>query len=137
MPIKTIETDDSLGYLVKGEGIVTGEEVSETILEFSSKPEQQQTYRYSIVDYTEITQMSVSLEYICKTALKMNEVFNINPQLIVAARNKISYSLSKLWCLAIGVKGMDVKVFRSRNILDAWLNKKIKEKHGDIYLKLN
>jgi len=140
MPVNITELDGGLGNLIKGEGCVTGEEFFNALSEHASKPEQQlKKYIYSISDYTEITESDVSLKYLYKAALIMDDFANINRNILIgiAASDPIAYNLAKLYSFVANITGWKFGVFRKRDDLDFWLIENLGEKYNKFNLKFD
>lgn len=140
MPVIITELDDGLGNLIKGEGRVTGEELFNALSEHASKPEEQlKKYLYSISDYTEITDSDVSIQYLYKAALIMDDFANVNKNILigVAASDLIAYNLAKLYSHVAKLTGWKFGVFRKRDKLDQWLNEKLDDKVEKLSLKFD
>ena len=140
MPVIITELDDGLGNLIKGEGLVAGEEFYKALSEHVAKPEAQlKQYIYSISDYTEITDNDVSIPYLYKAALIMDDIASVNKNILIgiAASDPVAYNLAKLFSSAARVTGWKFGVFRKRADLDCWLIENLGEKHGKLNLKFD
>lgn len=140
MPTTISELDNGLGNIIKGEGHLAAEEYHTAILEHLSKPEEQLAkYLYSIVDFTNVTKFDINMGYIKKIAEESIRVSKINPHVIVAiaTHDQILYSIMSMWSSLVRLTGWNIKIFRNRLSLDAWMHEKIKEKFNISDLNLD
>lgn len=140
MPITITQLDNGYGNLIKGEGIVTGQEFYTAMKELAEKPDEQlKKYRYSISDYTEITDSNVELPFLYKGALVMDDFSGKNKNILigVAASDPIAYSLAKLYSHIAKLTGWEFGVFRKRDYLDEWLIEKLGDQCQELGLKFD
>ena len=140
MPVQIIELDGGLGNLIKGEGLVTGDEFYNALAEHAAKPEAQlKKYIYSISDYTEITDNDVSIPQLYKAALIMDDFANVNRNILIgiAASDPVAYNLAKLYSYVARLTGWKFGVFRKRSDLDQWLLENLAEKTQQLNLKFD
>lgn len=140
MPVIITELDGGLGNLIKGEGLVTGEELYNALSEHAAKPEAQlKKYIYSISDFTEITGSSVGLPYLYKAALIMDDFASVNKNILIGivASDSVAYNLAKLYSYVARLTGWKFGVFRKRDDLDYWLHENLGDKTQKLDLKFD
>ena len=140
MPTTVTELDNGLGNIIKGEGHLAAEEYHTAILEHLSKPEEQlEKYLYSIVDFTNVTKFDINMGYIKKIAAESIRVSKINPHVIVAiaTRDQILYSVMSMWTSLVRLTGWNIKIFKNRLSLDAWIHETVKDNFNIINLELD
>lgn len=115
MPITVKVTDKGLGFLMKGEGLVTGKEILDGIDERFSSEEKIRRYVYGISDYTEVEDIEMSGADVKLVAEKDMQVAKINPNLVIAiaAPKDIMYGLSRMFEAHAYKTGWVIGVYRS------------------------
>ena len=132
MSMKIDDLDNGLGNVITGAGRITGEEFCEVLDRHFSQPvEKFKKYIYSIVDFTEATYVTVSLEDVRLIAEKSLEVAKENPDITVAiaTNEEISSLLAEMWELLVDESSWTVNVFKNMDELDQWLKPFLLKKH--------
>ena len=132
MPIKIDDLDNGLGNVITGTGQITGEEFVDILTKHLAQSiEKLEKYIYSIVDFTEATYVTVTLEDVRMIAEKSLENAKINPDLTVtiATNEEISSLLAEMWQLLVDESSWDVNVFTNREELDQWLSQDLSKKY--------
>jgi hypothetical protein len=131
MPIDINDSDNGLGVVVIGSGILTDNEYLATYIEHLSQGEDKyQKYKYGLHDWTAVTSVEISNDAIAQIAYRCMDAAKINPDLVTAhvADKDITFGLSRMWELMSAETQWDIMVFRDREKAEAWIRQKIKEK---------
>lgn len=133
MAIEIKDLDGGFGNLISVHGVLTGEEYLDAIKKhLSQDAEKFKKYRYSLCDYTNVTQMEISSNDINIVAELSKKASEVNPKVFVAliADKDVAFGLSRMWEILFGEKNWEVMVFRTREDAEAWIRLKVKEKFG-------
>ncbi len=137
MPIEMKDADNGLGVIFTGRGVITENEYAESYTKHLTQDREKfKNYRYGLNDWTAVTKVEVSTQAIDEIARLCNEALKINPHPVVAhvADKNITFGLSRMWEMLLGVTKWETMVFRSRDEAEAWIKKKVIEKYGIDYL---
>lgn len=132
MPIKIDDLDNGLGNLITGTGRITGEEYVNVLTQHFAQPiEKLKKYLYSIVDFSEASYVTVTLEDVRIIAAKSLENAKINPNVTVAivTNEDISTILAEMWQLLVDETSWDTSIFKNREELDRWLSQSLSNKY--------
>jgi len=130
--MKIDDLDNGLGNIITGAGRITGEEFCTTLDKHFSQPiEKFNKYIYSIVDVTEATYVTVSLEDIRLIAEKSLEIAKQNPDITVAiaTNGEVSSILAEIWELLVDESSWNVSVFDNMSELEQWLKPLLLKKY--------
>lgn len=133
MPIQMKDSDNGLGVIVTGSSIVTENEYLDSYKKHLSQDRDKfLKYRYSLNDWTAVTEVKVSTNAIVQIAEVCKHSANINPDSIVAhvATKDITFGLSRMWEFLSDETKWEIMVFRNRKDAEAWITQKIKETYG-------
>ncbi len=140
MPILIDDLDNGLGNVITGTGRITGEEYCHVLTQHLAQPvEKIKRYIYSIIDFTEATYVTVTLEDVRSIAEKSLEIAKINPAVTVAitTNEEISLLLAEMWQLLVDESSWDVNVFTNREDLDRWLSEILSKKYKKYQLSFS
>ncbi len=140
MPIRIDDLDDGLGKIVTGTGKITGEEFVGALTEHFSQPvEKLKKYIYSIVDFTEARNVTITLDDLHIIVAKTLENAKINPDMtvVIATNEVVSSLLAEMWQLLIDESGWDVNIFTNREELQQWLSEALSTKYTDCHLRFS
>ena len=140
MPIEINDLDNGLGNLIEGRGFVTRQEYIDALSRHLKQDhEKLNRYRYSISDYTAVTDFDVRTEDITYVMGLSEEVAGVNPDVIVAiiADKDLLFGLSRMFQLRLDATNWELMVFRKREEANAWIRKRVKEKYKIDGLKLS
>lgn len=139
MPIEIRDMDGGIGNLIVGAGEVTEEEYIDALKKhLTQNRDKFKKYRYSIIDFTKVTEASVSSKAIslianlCKGAAKVNP----DPVVAVVANQELIYGLSRMWEMLCEETKWKIMVFRSRDDGVAWLKERVRDQYGDTDLTM-
>ena len=134
MPIIIKSTDGGLGFIMKGEGVVTGQEILDGLAKRFSSEEKIRRYLYGISDYTEVKQFQISSAEVKLVAEKDKQVAIINPNLVmaIAAPQDIMFGLSRMFRAYARETGWVVGVFRSLEEAQSSIIDNLREKYSQI-----
>lgn len=133
MPIYINETDNGLGNIIFGYGVVSSQEYYMSTSIHLTKPKKiLQKYIYSICDYSKVTHVNLDLKFVYKIAKQSIGISKINPHVIVAivVSNDITFGIAKIWSELVEDTGWDINILKDRIKAENWTELKIKEKHG-------
>lgn len=132
MPIEINDLDNGLGNLIEGRGFVTRQEYIDALSRHLKQDQEKlKRYRYSISDYTAVTDFDVRTEDITYVMGLSEEVAGVNPDVIVAivADRDLLFGLSRMCQLRLDATNWELMVFRKREEANAWIRKRVKEKY--------
>ena len=133
MSIETTDLDGGIGVLFVGRGIVTNQEYID-IYERHLKQDKEKfsKYRYSLSDFTEVTDVDVNNESIQFIAGLCISASRINPYPIVAlvADMSLVYGLSRMFEALSNETGWEIMVLRSKEEAVKWIKERVKNKYG-------
>ena len=133
MPIEIKDLDGGRGNLIVGKEVLTGEEYVRALEDhLTGDKEKFKKYRYSLSDYTAVTEVEIpsgDIELMAEMCMKAAAV---NPDAVVAliTDDDLLYGLSRMWEILIDNTSWETMVFRNRKDAFAWVEKRVKEKHG-------
>ncbi|MEJ2691207.1 MAG: hypothetical protein P8130_14955 [Deltaproteobacteria bacterium] len=140
MPIEINDLDNGLGSLIEGKGYVTRQEYINALSKHLKQDQENlKRYRYSISDYTAVTDFDVRTEDITYVMGLSDEVAGVNPDVIVAivADKDLLFGLSRMFQLRLDATNWELMVFRKREEANAWIRNRVKEKYKIDGLKLS
>ena len=133
MPMEITDLDGGRGNLISGTGVVTEEEYVETFKRhLSQNLDKFKRYRYSICDYTNVTDTNVSTAAITLISNLCEKAAAVNPAAVVAvvASQDWIYGLARMGqSLMYGV-GWEQMAFRCRVDAEVWVKERVQEKYG-------
>jgi hypothetical protein len=133
MPIDIKDSDSALGVIFTGHRILTENEYLDTYKKHLLQDRDKfQKYRYSLNDWTAVTEVKVSSDAIAQIADLCRNAAKINPDIFVAhAANKtITFGLSRMWGILSEETKWEIMVFRNREDAEDWIRQKVKGKYG-------
>ena len=83
MPITVTTTDGGLGSIMRGEGLVTGQEILNGIAERFSSEEKTRGYIYGISDYTNVEKIEMSSAEVRQVAENDVHMARLNADLVI------------------------------------------------------
>jgi len=134
MPIDIRYLDNGIGVLYIGQGIVTGDEIIKSNRNIFSSKERMEKLKYGFIDYSNITQLSVSnseIEIIASQDKKASEYIP-DAVVAVAAKRDFEFGLNRMWEIVVENTGLQWKtmIFRERDATVKWIKQKVKEKYN-------
>ena len=133
MAITISDSDGGLGAIIRGEGRVEESELLAALKEhLFQDPEKFRRYRYSLSDYSEISELDLSTQAIETIANYCREASAVNPDAIVTivAYRDFLYGLSRMWEAWLADTDWETMIFRTREEAEAWLRQRVEEKYG-------
>jgi len=132
MPIQIKYRDNGLGVLFIGAGIVTGEDIINSNREIFSSAEKMKNYKYSLIDYLNISGFNVSnaeIQIIISQDKKASELI---PDAVIAitAKKDLEFGVSRMWEIIAENESLqwEIMVFKDREKAELWIKDRIKEK---------
>ena len=134
MPIDIRYLDNGIGVLYIGQGIVTGDEIIKSNRNIFSSKERMEKLKYGFIDYSNITQLSVSnseIEIIASQDKKASEYIP-DAVVAVAAKRDFEFGLNRMWEIVVENTGLqwETMLFRERDAAVKWIKQKVKEKYN-------
>jgi hypothetical protein len=134
MPIQIVDVDGGRGNIIKGWGVLTGKEVVEAFtMHVGQDKVKFSRYRYSLSDYTEVTNLFISTQEIRQIAQLMREMTGINKDAVVAlaANDDIIFRLSNvLKAITDAEEIWKHTTFTSLDVARGWIEEEVGLRHG-------
>jgi len=133
MPIDYRQVDGGLGNVITASGVVTEEGLIGFYRDFFSQDEiSLANYRFSLSDYSAVTDLHVNSDAIKSLVTLSKGVTSINPDTLVAvyAPQTYAFGLARMWEILMDATDWETCVFSDREEAVAWLRKRAKEKYG-------
>ncbi len=123
MPYETELTDDCMGVVHRGSGMVTGAEILRGSLAVSQLVQNTENFHYEFVDLSEATGIQITdfqLKQIT-TVDRMTAFFRPRATVVVVAPDERLFSIAKQWESRVQGLGWNTHVSRSRTEAKNWL----------------
>ena len=133
MPFTIKNTDGGRGNLITGKGYISGKEHLSTMrAHLSQDAANFSRYRYSLSDYTEITEIQISNAEIEEVVLLCQESAKSNPNPLIAlvAKSDVLFGLSRMYEALLSGTNWEIMVFRTIPDAENWIHARAKEKFG-------
>ena len=133
MPVKRIDSDNGVGNIIEGTGIVTDEEFIRFFKEHLTQDEKIfKKYRYSIVDFTKAIKFEINNESVIYIEELCRDASRVNPDPIVAlvAKGDLAYGLSRMYEGLVIETDWETMVFKSRKDAKLWIVERVAYKFG-------
>ncbi len=131
MPIEIYDLDNGIGVLIKGHGVVTNDEYSNTLKKhLTQDPDKIKKYRYSLSDYTEVTKAEVRTETIKIIANRCISASKVNPNIVHAtvSSQDLIFGLSRMWEALSSETTWEIQVFKGKEEAKEWIEERVKAK---------
>jgi hypothetical protein len=128
MPISITYTGDG-GIIAKGEGKVIGSEIIELNDVIYESPEKIKKIFYQLVNFTDVTDVSISNAEIEKLAIQDKKAFKVNPNMSIAlvAKEDVIFGLSRMWEAFAYEPQFETMVFRKMEDAQQWIREKLQK----------
>lgn len=129
MPYTITYKESPRGVITTYSGVVTDEEFLRcldekflTVGKFLSESEMA-SYGYSISDFSEVTDLKVSVDTVRDSATRSKAAMTANDTglMAVVAPNDLEFAMGRLWQAYVGMQGDRVKIFKSREEAELWI----------------
>ena len=133
MSIDISDLDGGLGNQIFGSGIINDDDYLAALRNHLMQDKTKfSKYRYSLADWTQVTQVNVSSEAIQIIANLCIKVSTVNPDPVVAvvAKSDLVFGLSKMSQILMDETGWEHKVFRNREDAEEWIKHRLLDKYG-------
>lgn len=131
MPIEITYRDDG-GVLLKGRGILSGEDISKTNLVLYETPEKIKALTYQLCDYSEIERLDMATVWVRRLADEDKRAADVNPGMLIAVvgKTELTYGLLRMWQVYAEPSALKTAVFR--NVSDAldWIREALAVKQA-------
>ncbi|MBN1831846.1 MAG: hypothetical protein JW896_07015 [Deltaproteobacteria bacterium] len=135
MPL-SIKYNEDGGIIVRGEGIVNGNDIKEINDIIYGSPESIEKIAYQLGDFTEVTDISISNSEIEELAIQDKKAAEINPNMFIAlvGTKDLIFGLSRMWEAFIYESPFETMVFRKMEDAQQWIKEKLQKKpeKGDL-----
>jgi len=130
MPVRIRFTDNGLGVIMTGSGIVTGEEILNANKDAYARATEPLIYQ--LFEGDKITGLSVSTNDLRAAADQDIAASKRMPNTIVAvhASDDLPFGLARMWDAFVQETGWKTNVFRTRSEAEAWLKEEVRAKLG-------
>ena len=130
MPVEVKFLDNRVGVLVVAKGVVTGEELINTVSGTTRSDEELKKIKYILIDFTQIESVKISSMEVKIIAENNIKTSKIAPHRVVAfaAEKDIIFGFSRMWQVFADKTSWETIVMRSRTDAEAWIKERIKEK---------
>ncbi len=134
MPYETELTDDYMGVVHRGSGMVTGEEMLRGSLALSQLVQNTANFHYEFVDLSEATGMQVTERHLQQIATldRMTAFFRPHAVVVVVAPDERLFAVAKRWESLVQNLGWNTHVTRSRSEAKRWLEENFDPHVADI-----
>lgn len=123
MPYLTELTEDYMGVIHTGTGVVTGEEVLRGCQSVSQLVENTENFHYKFVDLAEATGIEMTEEDLQEIVAvdRMMAYFRPHATVVIVAPDERLFAVAKQWENLVGDLGWATHVSRERSEALAWL----------------
>ena len=133
MPIKLQILDHGAGLLIEGSGHVNEAEYLHFFrTHLSSGAIASQTQKYSLTDWSQVTEAKISNAAIQEVAALSREVLIQNPQIVMAfvAHDDLLFGLTRMFELSTSQPDSLMRVFHQRSEAESWVRAEVKARFG-------
>ena len=133
MPITIKDLKGGLGNIITGWGVITEQEFIEVFKRHLTQGKDKfGMYRYSLNDFTAVTEANFSIEAIHQIADLCIRAAENNREAIVAtaASNDLTFGLSRMTDALRFETGWDQETFRDRQDAEDWIKERAKKRFG-------
>ena len=131
MPLTIKDTDGGLGNLIEGIGYISGTEYLALMREHLSQDAASfSRYRYSLSDFSEVSEIQISNVEIEEVAMLCQESAKVNPNPLVAivAKSDVLFGLSRMYEALLSATDWEIMVFRTIPEARTWIHLRAEEK---------
>lgn len=123
MPYETELTEDFMGVVHRGSGVVTGEEMLRGSLALSQLVQNTENFHYEFVDLSEATGIRITEAHLQEivTLDRMTAFFRPRAVVVVVAPDDRLFAVAKRWEKLVSHLGWNIHVSRSRSEARNWL----------------
>ena len=133
MPVEIKDCDDGLGVTISGRDSITDQQwLDEFKKHLTQEEDKFRKYRYSLSDYSAVTEVDVSNASIQALAELCIQASKINPYPVVAivAPSDLAFGLARMTETLISETYWKTEVFRSRQEAVEWIKKEVSNWYG-------
>lgn len=123
MPYETELTDDYMGVVQRGSGMVTGEEILRGSLALSHLVQNTENFHYEFVDLSEATGIQITERHLQQIATldRMTAFFRPHAVVVVVAPDERLFAVARHWEQLVQNLGWNTHVSRSLSEAKGWL----------------
>ncbi len=123
MPYETELTEDCMGVVHRGSGMVTGEEILRGSLVVTQLVQNTENFHYEFVDLSEATGIQITQHHLQEIATldRMTAFFRPHAIVVVVAPDENVFAVAKQWETRVQSLGWNTHVSRSRTEAKNWL----------------
>lgn len=140
MTVEIRQLDNGLGLAITWSGTLTEAEYLDFYREQLSKESvQHQEHRYSITDWSDVTETQLSPDAIAQVAWLFRDVADVSshPVIAIVAREDMSFGLCRMWEMQTADSEPIMMVFREREAAKIWVRQQVKARYGIDNLTFN
>jgi hypothetical protein len=133
MPITIKDSQDGIANIITASGTITDEGLLDVFTKhFTQDIEKFGKYRYSIVDYTAVTEVRLTNQTIEQIAELSIRASGNNQEILVAfvANTDLTFGLVRMADSFMYETNWEQEVFRDRQEAEDWIMKRAKERFG-------
>lgn len=122
MPIDITYRDDG-GVVLKGRGVLSGDDVSKANKVLYETPDKIRALAYQLCDYSETEGLEMTSEWVARLAAEDKRAAGLNPSMLIAVvgKTELAYGLLRMWQVYAEPPALKTAVFRSvREAMD-WI----------------
>jgi hypothetical protein len=122
--------DRGIGIFIKWKGLLTGQELINTLTEIYRSEENAKKLKYSIADFTHVESVDMSNSEIQVIAEIHKNAAKMSPDrvLALAASKDLAFGLSRVWEANIYETQWETIIVRSMDEAESWVKEKVKNK---------
>ena len=123
MPYTTELTEDYMGVIHHGTGVVTGEEIVRGSRALAQLVENTENFYYEFVDFSEATGIEITEQHLQEIAAldRMTAYFRPHAVVVVVAPDERLFAVAKQWESMVQDLGWNTHVSRARSEAKSWL----------------
>ncbi|MEO8043986.1 MAG: hypothetical protein ABI674_03690 [Spartobacteria bacterium] len=123
MPYETELTDDYMGVLHRGRGMVTGKEILGGSLAVSQLVQNTENFHYEFIDLSEATGIEITEQQMAEIVSldRMTAFFRPHAVVVVVAPDERLYAVAERWKNLVRNLGWNTHLSRSRSEATTWL----------------
>jgi hypothetical protein len=133
MSIEIRNLDGGVGNLIFGSGVINDADYLQALRNHLRQDETTfSEYRYSLADWTQVKEVNVSPEAIRTVAELCKQASSVNSDVVVAvvAKSDLIFGLSRMSQALMVRTGWEHEVFRNKEDAEAWIKRRLLDRHG-------
>ena len=134
MPYTTELTEDYMGVVHTGTGVVTGEEILRGSRTVAQLVENTENFHYEFVDLSEATGIEITEQHLQEivTLDRMTAYFRPHAVVVIVAPDERLFAVAKQWESLVQGLGWNTHIARSRSEAKSWLRENFDPRAGQM-----